>query len=223
MCPIRRGGEFKHEARVERGESSARNLGITAMPLIEHNHWPNYAQRIPETLLYPRRAFAAQCGLSQIQVFEIWNVLAQLGARGRIVLRKKTCVVTGVLEDLQRFLVLAPCRLQHQKENAKLLFEILTYKSVELFQHLHAPATGAIKCLANWVDTISKLLLGLGVDGFRRHDPKHESGHLSEVADENAVDPVRGEQGLAAAGRQLKADVRNGVARTILKFAPWIG
>src|SRR6266446_3151027 len=132
MCPIRRGGEFKHEARVERRESSARNLGITAMPLIEHNHWPNYAQRIPETLLYPRRAFAAQCGLSQIQVFEIRDLLAERGARGWIVLREEADVMTGVTENLERFLVLSPCRLQHQKQDAEFLFDILPGKSVEL-------------------------------------------------------------------------------------------
>ena len=200
---VGRGGKLDDQTRVEAADRTREFLprfpfpSIGLVRLVEHHDGAQHLEDVEQAVLDGTvRRGALQVGMF-IQQPRI--------AEQVITVRKQGRIAPGIAEHPQEILALpAVGRGQHQQHDAQIVRGVRRRERIVLFQQPDPAAAGALQHLAIGVLPVPQRRAGLFVDGASRGYPERQAGL--------PVQPFQrggGEQGLAAAGRHLEADVGN--------------
>ena len=209
-----RGGS-RRELQDEGGiEPLQRRLGVAAVrlvPLVEHDHGTQQAQRVAQRGLDLPPPEAA----GRAEGIEVRDLLQQVTVAGYVVIRREEPVeAAAVPEHPQLFLGLAVGRRQHQQQDAQMVGHVGRCEAATLLQNHGAPGGGQIELLAVGMVAVLEGREGLAVDLRGWHDPQHEPGLPIEELAVDQIDNARRQQRLAAAGGNLQAERRQRLAGT---------
>ena len=211
-APWRRRRQLDDQARIESFERLPRVQAVRLVPLVEDDERPQQAQRVAERGLDGRAPHAA-VRRERVQVGDRGE---QLLLAGGVVVRGEEAVEAArVAEHPQLLLRLAVRRRQHQQQDAQPLPHVPRAEAARLLQHQGAARRRHVELLAVRVVAVLQRLEGLAVYLRGRHDPQHQPGLPAQVAGVDAVDHLRRQQRLAAAGRHLQAERRQRLAQAV--------
>ncbi len=114
--------------------------------------------------------------------------------------------------DFAAFSVVHPQRLDRADDGARIIADILwpDRREVGDVEDPHPALELLIERLAVGMARVAQRFDGLQPDRVRRHQPQHQRIILLHPGITGHADGVRGEDGLAAAGRQPQADIGRG-------------
>jgi len=218
-CHPGRGRQFQHQAGIEAVEGLERGVGVGMVAFVDDDHRPQQAQGIAERTLDDaahlpgcRLGVRAERGID----IEIRHLAQQGPVRRNIVLaRHEAQHIAAIAEQAQGLLAASRRRLQHQQHHTQVRVGVQTGQRRGLFQNLDPPGGGDVEHLPIRVVAIGQRLHRLPIDRLVRHHPQHQSSVPVQIGRADPRHAGGGQQGLAAAGRQLQAGVGDRPAGTV--------
>ena len=151
---------------------------------------------------------------------EVRNRRQQRPMAGHIVLaRQETQHIAAVAKEAQRLLALARRRGQHQHHHAEVAVDVQPRQRRLFLQDLHPAGAGHVQDLAIGMVAVAQCGQRLPVDRLVGHHPQHQAGVALKPAVEHLGHGGGGQQGFAAAGGHLQADIGDGPAGTVKSAA----
>ena len=185
------------------------------MALVDDDDRADEAQDVAKAL-FQGNTMCPESLVRHIVHVEVQDFIGELAiANGIVHIGKERRELPAVLEHLQLFLGLSRRSLEHQQHDAQVLVHVVPGEGIAPLQQLHAPAGRAFQHLAVRMLAVGESLPRLRVDGVGRDHPEHEAGLALEVLDVQLLHRSAAEQRLAAAGRDLQADVGDGAFEAI--------